>query len=127
MSGLLLRPMDQPQSKWGSPQEIYTRFCMVILFHRVLYYEHNCPALTDHHYDLMERYLYHLILQGGILRSIDDPLRNPGCPQVIPRTVQKWIKRHQDDRSLPHGYVMQFDEQWVAYLHSLNMADTEKI
>lgn len=125
MSGLLLQPMQQ--SKWGSPQEVYTRFCMVILFHRAMYYFYNSPVITDHQYDLMERYLWHLIQQGGVLRSIDDPLRNPGCPQVLPRTVEKWIERHQWDNSLPHGYVMQFDEQWVQYLLSLNMADAEKI
>lgn len=126
MSGLDLLPIEQPK-KWGSPQEIYTRLCMIILFHRALYYQHNCSVITDYQYDLMERYLWHLIKQGGIFRSVDDPLVNPGCPHILPRTVHKWVGQYQCDKKLPYGHVLEFGDDWKKYLDSLDMSEAEKI
>jgi hypothetical protein len=111
--------MEPEPVKWGSAQEQYTRLCMVMLFHKALYYKHAKQAIFDHEYDLMERYLIHVGKQPGVERHPEDPAYTVGCPHSLPRTVKLWVDRFLKDGSIPFGHRLEFGDDWKNHLNSI--------
>jgi NAD-dependent DNA ligase len=110
----------QPGSSWGSAEERHRRLCYVILALRYLYYVESKPAVEDHEYDLMERYLYWFESQYQITHA-NSPWRTVGSsdPESYPQTsirIAESIKTGQAQKSL---YVMEFTPEWKEFLHRI--------
>jgi hypothetical protein len=110
---------------WGSPEEVYRRYCYLALAHRFLYYVENAPVLQDHEYDLMERYLIHLESTTGVSHP-QSPTKVVGSSdrEDYPRTSIEWagmIMKGAVQRSV---YFIEHlvNENWKNYLNSLRPA-----
>ena len=122
---LQLKPavaQEEPQQKWGSPEEVYRRLCYLVLAHRYLYYVENAAVLHDHQYDLMERYLIHLERTTGVSHP-QSPTQTVGSSRRrdYPRTSIEWASRIAEGNVPRLVYYIEHleNEDWQNYLNSL--------
>lgn len=115
-------PDEPPKQPWGSPEEVYRRYCFLVLAHRYLYYVESKAVLQDHQYDLMERYLIHLEKTTGV-SHYQSPTKTVGSSRKedYPNVVVEWAKRIREG-SVPRSvYFIEHleNEDWKNYLNSL--------
>ena len=115
-------PAEEPTRLWGSPEEVYRRYCYLVLTHRYLYYVMNRPALQDYEYDLMERFLVHLEKTTGVFHD-QSPVRIVGSSQVAgyPKTSVTWADKILAGDVPRSVYFIEYllQEDWKNYLNAL--------
>lgn len=121
---LKLTPVQPKPSvdPWGTPDEVYRRYCFLVLAHRWLYYVGNCPVLTDRQYDLLEKYLIHLERTTGVYHE-RSPVRTVGSSvsDSYPKSSVKWARLISSGKVLRQVYYIDYLENhdWQNYLDSL--------
>lgn len=95
-------------SAWGSPQEQYTRGCMLLFFHKVVYEHRNAPAVSDADYDRLERYVDRLEAREDVVPHPRAPTHKRPCPHAgdLPALVRLWLDRYDatgKPPSMPEG------------------------
>lgn len=77
-------------------QSVYTRGCMLLLFHKVLYEHRAEPCISDAEYDRLERCVERLEASSAVKAHPDAPTGKRPCPHLrdLPRTVLTWLERY---------------------------------
>lgn len=90
-------------SAWGSPQEQYTRGCMLLFFHKVVYEHRSAPAVSDVDYDRLERYVEKLEAREDVEAHPQAPTHKRTCPNAadLPAIVQRWLDRYDETGKPP--------------------------
>lgn len=117
--------VDPPQHKWGSVEEVHRRLCLLVIAHRLLYYEFHSPVLQDFEYDLLERFLVHFERTNNISHP-NSPTQVVGCgiDESTPRSSIHWAQSIRMGKVPRSTYFFEYllQPDWQAYLNSLQIA-----